>query len=141
MYTFHVTVHLRPAEAVAGPTIEVGRRKLATLAVPHDARSRPFGIAFEETVGRLNGLERMFTEPDGSFVWTSPHDGPSWQVDGNLFDRGARLLFVDLKGNCPAEEFNRLLSAFGWPDSPLIFQLVREAVFLDETEFRRWAIE
>jgi hypothetical protein len=27
----------------------------------------------------------------------------------------------------------------GWPQTPLVFQLVREAVFLDEAEFRRWA--
>jgi hypothetical protein len=122
-----------------GPTVEIGGRRLATLAVPHEALSQPFGIAFEEAVNRLNGLERMFSEPDGSFVWTSPHDGPSWQVDGNLFDRNGRLLFVDLKGRCPAEQFDRLLAAFGWPEMPLVFQLVREAVLLDEPEFRRWA--
>jgi hypothetical protein len=159
MFTFHVTIHARPAEAAIGPTIEIGGRQLTTLAVPHDARSQPFGIAFEEVVSRLNQLERMFSEPDGSFVWTSPagsgrvsprlaarlgetrprDDEPTWQLDGNLFDRNGRLLFVDLKGNCPAEEFDRLLSAVGWPQTPLVFQLVREAVFLDEAEFRRWA--
>ncbi len=139
MYTFHVTIHARPAEAAIGPTIEIDGRKLTTVAVPHDARSEPFRIAFEEVVSRLNQLERMFSEPDGSFVWASPHDGPRWQLDGNLFDRDGRLLFVDLKGTCPAEEFDRLLSVLGWPQSPLVFQLVREAVFLDEAEFRRWA--
>jgi hypothetical protein len=137
----------------------IGGRGVSTLAVPHEALSQPFGIAFEEVVNRLNGLERMFSEPDGSFVWTSPagsgrvsprlasrlgetrlrDDPPAWQVDGNLFDRGGRLLFVDLKGTCPAEEFDRLLAAFGWPETPVVFQLVREAAFLDELEFRRWA--
>lgn len=141
MYTFYVTIHARPAEAAIGPTIEISGRKLTTLSVPHDARSQPFGIAFEEVVSRLNQLERMFSEPDGSFVWASPHDGPRWQVDGNVFDRNGRLLFVDLKGTSPAEEFDRLLSALGWPQTPVIFQLVREAVFLDETEFRRWAAQ
>jgi hypothetical protein len=81
----------------------------------------------------------MFFEPDGSFVWTSPSNEPAWQVDGNLFDRNGRVLFVDLKGSCPGDQFDRLLSALGWPATPLVFQLVREAVFLDEAEFRRYA--
>jgi hypothetical protein len=139
MYAFHVTVHARPAEATPGVVIEIGGRKLATLSVPHEARSRPFEVALEDAGERLDQLDRMFSEPDGSFVWTSPHDEPAWQVDGNLFDRGGRLLFVDLKGTCPADEFDRLLAAFGWPQTPLVFQLVHEAVFIDELEFRRWA--
>jgi hypothetical protein len=56
-----------------------------------------------------------------------------------LFDRNGRLLFVDLKGSCPADQFDRLLSAFGWPETPVMFQLTREAVFLDEVEFRGFA--
>ncbi len=81
----------------------------------------------------------MFCEPDGSFVWTSPRDEPTWQVDGNLYDRDGRLLFVDLKGTCPPKEFDGLLQAFGWPATSLMFQLTREAVFLGEDEFRRLA--
>jgi hypothetical protein len=139
MYSFNTTIHARPPETTAGPTIELHRRRFATLAIPHEALAHPFNLSFEAAVERLNQLERMFSEPDGSFVWTSPHDGPTWQIDGNLFDRNGRLLFVDLKGGCPPEEFDRLLTAFGWPETPLVFQLVREAVFLDDPEFRRWA--
>jgi hypothetical protein len=36
-------------------------------------------------------------------------------------------------------EFDRLLGAFGWPSQPLLMQLVRAAVFLDEPTFRRHA--
>ncbi len=139
MYVFYTTVHARPPQAATGPAIELAHIKLATLIVPHAALSQPLEISFEQAVARLEQLERMFCEPDGSFVWTSPHDSQAWQVDGNLFDRAGRLLFVDLKGSCPPEQFDRLLSAFGWPGTPVIFQLVREAVFLDEPEFRRWA--
>jgi hypothetical protein len=56
-----------------------------------------------------------------------------------LFDRDGKLLFVDLKGSCPPEQFDRLLGAFGWPAASLMFQLTRQAVFLDEAEFRRFA--
>ncbi len=81
----------------------------------------------------------MYFEPDGSFVWTSAQSEPRWHVEGNLFDRDGRLLFADLKGACPNEQLDRLLAAFGWPRTPLMFQLVREAVFLGEAEFRRYA--
>ena len=60
-------------------------------------------------------------------------------MEGNLFDRNGRLLFADLKGSCPDEKLDRLLSAFGWPGTAVMFQLVREAVFLSEPEFRRYA--
>ena len=96
--------------------------------------------SFEVARECLAGLERMFSEPDGSFVWVSPQGDPVWQVDGNLYDRNERLLFVDAKGSCPPEEFDRLLTALGWPATKLMFQLTREAVFLDEAEFRRHAL-
>ena len=140
MFSFHISIHLRPESAVAGPRIELAGRSLATLSVRHDALATPFGITFEEASERLSQLPRAFIEPDGSFFWGSPAgEQPAWQVDGNLFDRNGRLVFVDLRGGCPPEEFDRLLAVFGWPQTPLVFQLVREAVLLDEAEFRRWA--
>ena len=110
MYTFNTTIHARPPETMAGPTIELHRRRFATLAIPHEALAHPFNFSFEAAVERLNQLERMFSEPDGSFVWTSPHDGPMWQIDGNLFDRNGRLLFVDLKGVAR----QRNLTVYSW---------------------------
>jgi hypothetical protein len=122
-----------------GTEVRFGDQVFHALAVSHELMSTPFAVDFEETERRLAELERLFIEPDGSFVWTSPAEGPKWQVDGNLFDRAGRLLFVDLKGTCPEEYFNQLLAAVGWPTTPVMFQLVRAAVFLDELEFRRWA--
>ena len=99
----------------------------------------PLRIGFDDAFARLERLERMFAEPDGSFVWTSPREGLAWQVDGNAFEKDGRVLLVDLKGSCPPEAFDRLLSAFGWPAEPLMLQLVNPAVFLDEATFRRHA--
>lgn len=139
-YTFYVTVHARPAGAAAGPTIAVGGRSLATLKVlPEDLAKTTFADSFETTVARLTQLERMFCEPDGSFVWVSSQKETPWQLDGNLYDRDGRLLFVDLKGNCPREAFDLFLTALGWPATQVMFQLTREAVFLDEAEFRSFA--
>jgi hypothetical protein len=139
MYRFHVAVHARPAGISAGPETEVAGVRCAPLLVEPTALGIPLAVRFEAAVDRLQRLPRMFVEPDGSFVWVSDDPACPWQVDGSLFDRHERLLYVELKGACPGDAFDRLLSAFGWPGTPLVFQLLRQAVFLDEASFRRFA--
>ncbi len=140
MYRFIVTIHARPAEAAEAGEIEVAGRRVRTMQVPQATLAATrMGCTFEAACEQLSALERMFCEPDGSFVWTSARGQPAWQIDGNLYDHQGRLQFVDLSGTCPAEHFDRLLAAFGWPETPLVFQLTREGVLLDEAEFRRFA--
>jgi len=139
MYRFHTTIHARPAEATPGMRVELAGHTVQTIDVDPTSLRVPCACSFEEAAEALSRLPRMYCEPDGSFVWVSPGNDPVWQVDGNLYDRDGRLLFVDLKGTCPAEAFDDLLRALGWPATPLLFQLVREAVFVDEAEFRRLA--
>jgi hypothetical protein len=139
MYAFHVTIHARPPAAVAGAELSLKGKHVSTLRVaPKLLGSTTFSRTFEEAANALAALERMYCEPDGSFVWVSARADEPWQVDGNLYDRNERLLFVDAKGTCPVAEFDRLLRCFGWPETPVMFQLVREAVLLGEDEFRRW---
>ena len=139
MYTFHATIHAIPSERAEGPPVTLAGESFATIAVsPETLGGTTFACSFEQAATRLSALPRMYCEPDGSFVWVSSQNDRPWQVDGNLYDRAERLLFVDVKGTCPANEFDRLLSCFGWPETPVMFQLVREAVLLDEAEFRRW---
>src|SRR5262249_41629265 len=84
------------------------------------------GVTFEEAYQRLEVLPRMFLEPDGSFVWVSPHSEPvRWQIDGNLQDAGPRLHSVILLGQCEAESFGQLLSCFRAAQEPLRFELVQ----------------
>ena len=144
MLHFHATLHARAPDVSPGAAIELRGELTPTLIMPPAALAHPFALTFEEAVAALERLDRMFVEPDGSFVWVAAsarsHGAEgTWQLDGNLFDRNGRLLLVDLKGGCPEEDFNRLLTAFGWPGTPVLFELMREAVFLDETEFRRYA--
>jgi hypothetical protein len=140
MYSFYVTVHAQPAGATAGPEYQLAGRAVRTLRIePAELATTTFACSFEAAAERLARLPRMYCEPDGSFVWGSAQGEPAWQVDGNLYDQGERLLFVDLKGTCPADQFDRLLSTLGWPEQRVVFQLTREAVFLDEAEFRRHA--
>lgn len=139
MYAFHVTIHARPPAAEPGELATLQGQPVGTLRVaPELLGSTTFACTFEEAAAALAKLERMYCEPDGSFVWVSSQAEAAWQVDGNLYDRNERLLFIDIKGTCPAAEFDRLLSCFGWPQVPVMFQLVREAVLLDENAFRNW---
>ena len=95
---------------------------------------------FDEVLDRLAKLPRLFIEPDGSFVWKgATTEGAPWQVDGNLIDQGSALAYVELKGDCPPEQFDRLLRALSWPATPLVFQLPQRGVTLDEADFRRAA--
>lgn len=140
MYSFYVTIHAQPADATVGSHVALGGRTLRTLCLAPEALSTTtMDCSFETARQRLEQLERMFCEPDGSLVWVSPQGDPAWQVDGNLYDRNERLLFVDLKGTCPPDAFDQFLAALGWPETKLMFQLTREAIFLDEAEFRRYA--
>lgn len=140
MLQFNVTIHACPADITQGPEAQLAGGPVRTLAIaPATLAATTFDCTFEEAAEYLEALERMFLEPDGSFVWTSSQKDHAWQVDGNLYDRAGRLSFVDLNGCCPAENFDRLLAALGWPHTPLVFQLTREALVLDEAEFRRFA--
>ena len=139
IYAFDVTVHARPAEAAAAGSHRDAWGAWTTLAVPRAGLTMPLVVDFEIALERLAALERMYVEPDGSFVWSSPREGLSWQVDGNAAERDGRVLLVDLRGSCPPADFDRLLRALGWPGQVLMFQLLRPAVFLDEATFRRHA--
>jgi hypothetical protein len=140
MYSFFASLHARPEGAAPQGELARAGQTFPTLAIESEPPGRtPLEVTFERAAEWLAKLERMYCEPDGSFVWVSSQGQPAWQVDGNLYDHAGRLLLVDLKGSCPAEEFDRLLAAFGWPQTALMFQLKTEAVFLDEPSFRRWA--
>ncbi len=140
LYAFEISLHRHPVEGLAdGAPHTDAWGTWPTVLPPHEALAVPLAITFEDAVECLSRLERMYAEPDGSFVWVSSREGLSWQVDGNLFDREGRVVLVDMKGSCPPDDFDRLLACFGWPAERLLFQLVRPAVFLEEASFRRHA--
>jgi hypothetical protein len=140
VYRFQITIHARGRDVRPGSTCSIAGREFRVQEVPRAALAEPLGIRFEEAAERLEKLPRMYVEPDGSFVWVSSSEADrSWQLDGNLYDRAESLVFVDVSGTCPPGAFDEVLRCFGWPDTPLIFQLTRQALFLDETEFRRFA--
>jgi hypothetical protein len=102
--------------------------------------AQALAVTFDQASVALEQLERLFIEPDGSFVWTGvAADGERWQVDGNLIDRGDALAYVEIKGRCPQERFDQFLSALGWPEHRLAFALTQRGETLEETEFRKRA--
>ena len=141
MYRFHASIHARPDNCQPGPLLKFAGSDFATCAIsPEWLGQSTLARSFEDVAGDLARFPRMYIEPDGSFVWVSSHDEASWQVDGNLYDHLDRVRLVDIKGSCPVQRFDQLLVHLGWPRTQLVFQLVRAAVFLDELEFRRWAL-
>lgn len=139
MYGFHVHIHARPEGTRPGHALWIGGQWFAGLDFPRETPGPSLPVTFEEAAASLARMERLFIEPDGSFVF-SGEDTEPWQVDGMLFDRDGKLLYAELKGGCPQGQFDRLLATIGWPRTPLLFQLAREAVWLDEADFRRWAL-
>lgn len=141
MYQFQVSLHPAAASAAAGPEWVIDGRAWATLAVGEAERAATFARDIEQVAQDLSALPRMFWEPDGSFVWVAASPEEEWQVDGVAYERLGRLWYLELTGRVPAAEFDRLLSAVGWPAEKLMFQVTLAAVFLDEATFRRWAAQ
>lgn len=137
--TWHVALHAQPTNMQRGEPQDVVGLMLRPLRVGPADQQHAFACTFEQALGGLERLPRMFVEPDGSFVQTSPTEEAAWQLDGVLYDAGAQLAYVELKGSAPPPALDALLTALGWPEQRVMFQLVQQALFLDEADFRRWA--
>jgi hypothetical protein len=142
LYQFHVNLYALPKGLAQGPAVTLRGISPPTLR-RHDGQPPTFtaflSVTFEEAFAALAHLPRLDAEPDGFFVLAGDHDAARWQVDGHLFDFDGRLHRVELHGACPPDMFDALLGCFGWPHTPLAFELVREGVALDEPNFRAWA--
>ncbi len=129
-----------PSLAEPGPPLETDGGQFSTLLVAPSHCHQPFKIGFEDAMQNLSLLQRLFIEPDGSFVWVNDrHELSTWQLDGHLYDRHDRLLYVELKGRCPAPAFEQVCAAVGLTPSGFMAQLLQQAVFLAPAEFMRWA--
>ena len=138
MYNFQAVIHALPAAATLESPVTVDGLPLAIVSAGQAMSHQQFAVSFEEAGESLEKLPRMYFERDGSFVWVGTEPA-AWQVDGVMYDRDGRLLYVEIKGSCPVEQFDQFLSALGWPATRLVFQLTQAAIFVAEAEFRRWA--
>ena len=114
MYAFECSLHAPSTRAGISSTCPLVDQwgQWPTLLVSQDQLSKPLPTEFDDAINKLGALPRLFAEPDGSFVWTSPHENIRWQVNGNLYEKNDNILFVELKGCCPQVEFDQLLPCF-----------------------------
>ncbi len=135
----HLLLHRRPALLTDGSRVCWDGSELTTYRLSPQQQAEPFSVSFETVVDRLAELPQMFVEPDGSFVWVAARDSElAWQLDGVVNDRADRVSSVELKGHCPPEVFQTLLRVFDWPETPLLVQLVRAALFVEVADFLQW---
>ena len=114
--------------------------EVESVQLPTPEYATLFPITFEGLFAEIASWPRFFCEPDGSFVGVSGSDEPiHWQVDGQVFDGGPGVLYVELRGTCTPALLDRLLAALGWPATPVVFQLILEGVLLRDDDFRRVA--
>jgi hypothetical protein len=97
--------------------ITIHRLAEDNLARPLDSATprTSFAVTFEQVFAALEAWPRMFIEPDGSFVWVGQvtlADGTqaAWQLDGHLYDRDERLLYLELQGTCPRTALEQILA-------------------------------
>lgn len=135
---FDVSV-LRRGEGMIETQKTVGEHELTILDGASGSALAALDIRFEDAVEAMSRLPRMFVEPDGSFVCVGGDAEQRWQLDGVIYDRDGSIVRVEVKGSCPEPALDELLSAFGWPNRELMFELTRAGVVVDEESFRAMA--
>lgn len=85
----------------------------------------PIESSFEAAAERLEMLELLHFEPDGSFVWM--RDSGKQQIYGMLYDAAGRIQYGELQGKCEYLTWQRLVTAIaGDPSQPLFVMLLPE---------------
>ena len=69
----------------------------------------PIETSFESAAARLQSLNQLYFEPDGSFVLT--RDQGADQVFGMVYDTIDRLQYVELRGQCTLAIWRELMVA------------------------------
>jgi len=139
VYDVQLSLHAQPDGSLTVNATKLAGQRFPIVCLTARQQATPMDVTFDQAIERLEQLPRMFVELDGAFVWVSQHGDPPWQLDGCLYDRDGQIVYVDLVGSCPRQQFDGLLRAFGWPRSRLLFQLKRHGVYLEERHFRRYA--
>ena len=69
----------------------------------------PLPTSFEEAAERLERLDKLYFEPDGSFVWN--RDAGRQQIFGMLYDAAGTLQYVDLRGTASRQTFQSVVDS------------------------------
>ena len=93
----------------------------------------PLRLTHEAAIDRMNRLPRMFTEPDGSFLWKFD----SGQLEGTIYDDGERIRYIDIAGRASAEVWSDFLGALGESFESVALELLDSGKVVTG----RWLIE
>ena len=142
MLHFHANLYAIPEDTAPGPGVWLRGLSLPTLQSTEGGPPRYLAtlpVTFEQSQRSLLELPRCDCEPDGFFLLTG-HEGETfWRLNGHLHEYEEKLHRVELNGECPNESLDAVLSALGWPEAKLAFELVKEGVSLTEEDFRNYA--
>ena len=69
----------------------------------------PIATSFEAAQARLEGLPKMYFEPDGSFVWA--RRAGQERVFGMIYDAEGMVQYCELQGQCSLETWRELCQA------------------------------
>lgn len=132
----HLHLYACPAAVTAGPPLQIAGRFINTLISDERriAQAR-FSVSFEQVFERLQQLKRVFVELDGSFVWAGTFENHPWQIEGMLYDHNGHLQRVELKGACPAAEWQELLMCFDWPRQRILAHCLEWHSLIDINEW------
>jgi hypothetical protein len=136
MRGFHLVVHVDPGLDHRRAMIYLIDREVEALDIDASQLTRPFSESFDRVVARMESLPRLVIEPDGALLWVGDDPLQPWQLDGQLHDSAMGLMSVELKGWVPGARWQDLLGCLDWPKIPLVFQLVREGIYLDADGLR-----
>ncbi|MFM8175729.1 MAG: hypothetical protein ACKN81_19495 [Pirellulaceae bacterium] len=121
-------------------------REATSLDTNHPAfgPSSGWDMAFEEFEQLVGDEAGMFFEPDGSWVWTGSEATRRWQLDGQLYDRHGRVIYLELKGWPSVAAWRRLsqwlVGAAREPRQPVV-HWVNEGRWSDLGEVERRLLE
>lgn len=108
-------------------------RSVAGVEIPSQrivqGSSMAMTCSFESCFEKLGKLDRMFPEPDGSFMWIGFDGDKDWQLNGMVYDREQAVQWCEIKGACPLGEWHTLLGCFGWPEQSMLAQFPTEQMF------------
>lgn len=134
---FHVCIYADPGGTAPLKRISLAGCEVTPLAADQGALHSAWRCTFDEVYQALEKLPRTLLEPDGSLAWSSPPGAPLWRLEGNLYDRGPTLAYLEIKGSCDERALEQIMQCLGWPQVPLLFQWPQLSILVGENDFRK----
>ena len=124
---------------VSGPETKINGKHGGMMQL-RPSQCTAWSSSFESVAERISEIERMYFEPDGSFLWAGEVEKRHWRLEGFLYDDGHRLQRCELRGRCPRENWQLLLDCLSGQHDRLVAFDNRRNVYLPlEAVARMWS--